>query len=67
MDIFEKSYQYSTVKIAKAQGIYPYFIPLDENEGTEVIYEGRHIIMCRMTSNFYHFKAIKDIGMILDG
>ncbi len=46
MDIFEKSYQYSTVKIAKAQGIYPYFIPLDENEGTEVIYEGRHIIMC---------------------
>jgi 8-amino-7-oxononanoate synthase len=46
MDIFEKSYQYSTVKTAKAQGIYPYFIPLDENEGTEVIYEGRHIIMC---------------------
>lgn len=46
MDIFEKSYQYSTVKTAKAKGIYPYFIPLDENEGTEVIYEGRHIIMC---------------------
>lgn len=46
MDIFNKCYQYSTVKEAKASGIYPYFIPLDENEGTEVIYHGRHIIMC---------------------
>ena len=46
MDIFEKCFQYSTVKEAKASGIYPYFIPLDENEGTEVIYNGRHIIMC---------------------
>ncbi len=46
MDIFRKCYQYSTVKEAKESGIYPYFIPLDENEGTEVIYNGRHIIMC---------------------
>ena len=46
MDIFKKCYQYSTAKDAKATGIYPYFIPLDENEGTEVIYNGRHIIMC---------------------
>lgn len=46
MDLFEKCFQYSTVKEARASGIYPYFIPLDENEGTEVIFEGRHIIMC---------------------
>lgn len=46
MDIFNKCYQYTTAKDAKETGIYPYFIPLDENEGTEVIYEGRHIIMC---------------------
>jgi 8-amino-7-oxononanoate synthase len=46
MDIFEKCYQYTTVKDAKESGVYPYFIPLDENEGTEVIYHGRHIIMC---------------------
>jgi len=46
MDIFKKCYQYSTVKEAKESGIYPYFIPLDENEGTEVIYNGRNIIMC---------------------
>ena len=46
MDIFKKCFQYSTVKDAKETGIYPYFIPLDENEGTEVIYEGKSVIMC---------------------
>lgn len=46
MDILEKCYQFSVVKDAKEFGIYPYFIPLDENEGTEVIYQGRHVIMC---------------------
>ncbi|MDY6847200.1 MAG: pyridoxal phosphate-dependent aminotransferase family protein [Chloroflexota bacterium] len=46
MDIFNKCFEYSTVKEAKESGIYPYFIPLDENEGTEVIYNNRHIIMC---------------------
>ena len=46
MDIFEKCFQYSTVKDAKATGIYPYFIPFDENEGTEVIIDDRRVIMC---------------------
>jgi len=46
MDIFQKCFQYSTVKDAKETGIYPYFIPLDENEGTEVIHEGKSVIMC---------------------
>jgi 8-amino-7-oxononanoate synthase len=46
MDILEKCYQFSVVKVAKETGIYPYFIPLDENEGTEVTYQGRHVIMC---------------------
>ncbi len=46
MDLFEKCYSYSTVKEAKETGIYPFFIPLDENEGTEVIYDGRRVIMC---------------------
>ena len=46
MDILEKCYKFSVVKDAKETGIYPYFIPLDENEGTEVTYHGRHIIMC---------------------
>ena len=46
MDIFKKCFDYNVVKKAKSSGSYPYFIPLDENEGTEVIYEGRRIIMC---------------------
>ena len=46
MDIFKKCYDFDVVKKAKRQGYYPFFIPLDENEGTEVIYEGRRIIMC---------------------
>ncbi|MFW5714088.1 MAG: aminotransferase class I/II-fold pyridoxal phosphate-dependent enzyme [Brevefilum sp.] len=46
MDIFKKCYEYSTVRDARESGIYPYFIPLDENEGTEVIFEGRSVIMC---------------------
>ncbi len=46
MDLFEKCYQYTQAKDAIAQGIYPYFIPLDENEGTEVEFKGHRIIMC---------------------
>ena len=46
MDIFKKAFEFQDVKIAKAGGFYPFFIPLDRNEGTEVVYEGRRIIMC---------------------
>jgi 8-amino-7-oxononanoate synthase len=46
MDIFEKCYQYTQAKDLIKEGFYPYFIPLDENEGTEVEYEGLRLIMC---------------------
>ena len=46
MDIFKKCYSYNTAKEAREKGIYPYFIALSENEGTEVIYEGKRMIMC---------------------
>jgi 8-amino-7-oxononanoate synthase len=46
MDIFQKCFDYTTARDAIAQGFYPYFIPLDENEGTEVIYQGKRLIMC---------------------
>ena len=46
MDIFEKCFSFSTVKDARESGIYPYFIPLDENEGTEVIFNDQRVIMC---------------------
>lgn len=46
MDIFKKCYDFTTVREARAAGVYPFFIPLDKNEGTEVLHEGRHILMC---------------------
>ena len=46
MDLFEKCCNYTAAKDAKASGIYPYFIALNENEGTEVVYQGKRLIMC---------------------
>lgn len=46
MDIFEKCYGYTTAKEAIEAGIYPYFIPLTGNEGTESNYQGHRLIMC---------------------
>jgi len=46
MDIFTKCFEYTDVKEAVARGVYPYFIPMTGNEGTEVIFKGRRLIMC---------------------
>jgi 8-amino-7-oxononanoate synthase len=46
MDLFEKCKNYTTAREAIESGIYPYFIPLNENEGTEVIFQGKRLIMC---------------------
>lgn len=46
MDLFEKCYSYTTAKEAIEGGYYPYFIPLTESEGTEVVYQGHRLIMC---------------------
>ena len=46
MDIFEKSKSFTIAREAIKDGYYPYFIPLDENEGTEVVYKGHRLIMC---------------------
>ena len=45
MDIFDKCFEFTTAREAMASGLYPYFVPLDSSEGTEVTYEGRRIIM----------------------
>ncbi len=45
-DIFAKVAELTEVKEAIEQGYYPYFLPLDENEGTEVDYKGHRLIMC---------------------
>src|SRR4030042_1047502 len=46
MDIFEKCGQFTDAKDAQASGFYPYFIPMEGNEGTEAVFQGRRLIMC---------------------
>ncbi len=45
-NLFQKCYEFTEAKEAIAQGYYPYFIPLDETEGTVAEYKGRKLIMC---------------------
>ena len=46
MDIFEKCNQFTIAREAIEKGIYPYFIALDDSEGTEAWYHGKHLVMC---------------------
>ena len=46
MDLFTKCHNFEDAEVAREAGTYPYFIPLDRSEGTEVVFEGRRIIMC---------------------
>ena len=46
MDIFEKCYAFQDAREAIARGVYPYFIPMTENEGSETVFHGRRLIMC---------------------
>lgn len=46
MDILQKCSEWTLAKEVMAGGLYPYFIPFEENEGTEVEYEGERKIMC---------------------
>jgi len=45
MDIFAKCGAYTRAKEALATGFYPYFIPLEQTEGTEVVANGHRLIM----------------------
>jgi 8-amino-7-oxononanoate synthase len=46
MDIFAKTLDFTKAKVAMEAGIYPYFIALSENEGSEAEYQGHRLIMC---------------------
>jgi 8-amino-7-oxononanoate synthase len=46
MDIFAKCPLFTDAKEAIAAGFYPYFIPMEGNEGTEAVFQGRRLIMC---------------------
>lgn len=43
--MFEKCWSFTRADEIKAAGYYPYFRPIEENEGPEVQIEGRHMIM----------------------
>jgi len=44
-DVFEKCYQFTTLDTAKKMGFYPYFRPLDKNDGPEAILNGKRVLM----------------------
>jgi 8-amino-7-oxononanoate synthase len=45
VDIFEKCERFKEHRLAQAAGIYPYFLPISENHGTEVTIQGKRLIM----------------------
>jgi 8-amino-7-oxononanoate synthase len=51
MDIFQKCREYDADKIAKEKGIYPFFQALEGTDGTEVVMNGRKVLM--LGSNNY--------------
>src|SRR5512139_352099 len=46
MDIFEKCSSFTLAREAMASGLYPFFIPMTENEGSEAVFRGHRLIMC---------------------
>lgn len=45
MDLFQKCYDFTRADEVKAKGLYPYFRPIEDNEGPVVQIEGRKVIM----------------------
>lgn len=45
MDLFDKIGTFTQAKEAMEMGIYPYFMPLENSEGTTAIFEGHEVIM----------------------
>ena len=45
MDLFEKCVKYTRAAEVRAAGYYPYFTPLEDTEGTDVVINGQRMIM----------------------
>jgi len=45
VDLFSKCESFTEHRLAQKAGIYPYFLPIAENHGTEVTINGRRLIM----------------------
>jgi 8-amino-7-oxononanoate synthase len=50
-DLFQKCFDFQDAKAARASGFYPYFREIEESEGTEVVVDGRRLLM--LGSNNY--------------
>uniref|UniRef100_Q3AU21 8-amino-7-oxononanoate synthase n=1 Tax=Chlorobium chlorochromatii (strain CaD3) TaxID=340177 RepID=Q3AU21_CHLCH len=44
-DLFKKCFEYTIADEVKARGVYPFFHPIDENEGPVVTFDGRKLVM----------------------
>ncbi len=44
-DLFKKCFDFTLADEVKAQGVYPFFHPIDENEGPVVSFGGRKLVM----------------------
>jgi 8-amino-7-oxononanoate synthase len=45
MELFDKCYNFTQAKEVMETGFYPWFIPLSDTEGTEVVINGRKLVM----------------------
>jgi hypothetical protein len=50
-DVFEKCFKFMTADNARAMGVYPFFRPLDQNNGPEAMLDGHAVTM--LGSNNY--------------
>jgi 8-amino-7-oxononanoate synthase len=44
-DVFEKCYQFTAADNARKAGLYPFFKPLDFNDGPEAVVDGKRVLM----------------------
>jgi len=51
MDVFEKCRKFEVAREAQRAGVYPYFLPIEDSEGTEAVFDGHRVLM--LGSNNY--------------
>jgi 8-amino-7-oxononanoate synthase len=60
LDLFQKCLDFTRADLVKAQGVYPYFRPIEENEGPVVQIEGRKVIMAG-SNNYLGLTALNPV------
>jgi len=60
VDLFEKCFSFTRADDVKAAGLYPYFHPIEENEGPVVRVEGREMVMAG-SNNYLGLTAHPDV------